>query len=504
MVNDNEMLRNSFDGILKYGLLFDADSLFESLKHKGEFQEPNPLIEMTAQIEDIEKPINTCDPEPKLEHFPPSRLLELKLKFEKNEELAQSIADEIARNTNEKFQQAYIVWQTKIRNYESDLNAYNASVNELQMMIPGKINAWKERKEAFYIFQNSVNQPLDNLKKSYSENCPGSISKYLETILGAVRYPGDIVNSFEIEYSSENKSLIVDVSLPNSNQTPQSAETLQSNGELKTKELSLANKKKIYESTVYQIVFRVLYSLFTADFKKHVDAITLNGWVIAINKSTGKLNTCCIASIHITRNDFDNLDLNYIDPKICFKSFRGICATDLTAMTAIPPIVTTSKVDRRFVESKQIIESVKSGTNLAAMAWEDFEHLIREIFESEFKSNGGEVKVTQASRDGGVDAIAFDPDIIRGGKIIIQAKRYTNTVSVSAVRDLYGTILNEGATKGVLVTTSDFGPDSYEFAKGKPISLLNGSNLLYLLEKHGYKARIDIKEAKLLAKLSGE
>jgi restriction system protein len=125
-----------------------------------------------------------------------------------------------------------------------------------------------------------------------------------------------------------------------------------------------------------------------------------------------------------------------------------------------------------------------------------FEHLIRELFEKEFESGGGEVKITQASRDGGVDAVAFDPDPIRGGKIVIQAKRYTNTVGVSAVRDLYGTILNEGATKGILVSTADYGPDAYEFAKGKPITLLNGSNLLHLLEKHGHHAKIDIREAK--------
>jgi len=95
-----------------------------------------------------------------------------------------------------------------------------------------------------------------------------------------------------------------------------------------------------------------------------------------------------------------------------------------------------------------------------------------------------------------VEAIAFDPDPIRGGKIVIQAKRYTNIVGVSAVRDLYGTVMNEGATKGILVTTSDYGSDSFKFAKDKPLTLINGGNLLYLLEKHGYKARINIKEAK--------
>jgi restriction system protein len=138
------------------------------------------------------------------------------------------------------------------------------------------------------------------------------------------------------------------------------------------------------------------------------------------------------------------------------------------------------------------------------MNWEDFEHLIRELFEREFKVNGGEVKVTQASRDGGVDAIAFDPDPIRGGKIVIQAKRYTNTVGVSAVRDLYGTVLNEGATKGILVTTSDYGSDSYNFAKDKPLTLLNGSNLLHLLGKHGTHAKIDLREAKRILKETSE
>ena len=134
------------------------------------------------------------------------------------------------------------------------------------------------------------------------------------------------------------------------------------------------------------------------------------------------------------------------------------------------------------------------------MDWQDFENLIREIFEKEFSTTGGEVKITQASRDGGVDAVAFDPDPIRGGKIVIQAKRYTNVVGVSAVRDLYGTVMNEGAIKGILVTTSDFGSDSYEFAKGKPLTLMNGANLLYLLEKYGYSAKIDIAEAKSLLK----
>jgi len=159
---------------------------------------------------------------------------------------------------------------------------------------------------------------------------------------------------------------------------------------------------------------------------------------------------------------------------------------------------------RRYLASSavwfQLInhEMALGDENLATMDWQDFEHLIRELFEKEFGQAGTEVKITQASRDRGVDAIAFDPDPLRGGKFVIQAKRYTNTVDVSAVRDLYGTVVNEGANRGILVTTSNYGRDAYDFSKDKPITLINGANLLHLLEKHGYHVRIDLKEAKQL------
>ena len=74
-------------------------------------------------------------------------------------------------------------------------------------------------------------------------------------------------------------------------------------------------------------------------------------------------------------------------------------------------------------------------------------------------------------------------------------KRYKNTVGVSAVRDLFGTLQNEGASKGILVTTSGYGKASFEFAQNKPIELIDGGNLLYLLEEHtGVKAKIEVPD----------
>ncbi|MCK5173447.1 MAG: restriction endonuclease, partial [Planctomycetes bacterium] len=272
---------------------------------------------------------------------------------------------------------------------------------------------------------------------------------------------------------------------------------VQTRDEYQEKNLSQAQLNKLYDSVLYQIALRTIHELYEADVINGLQSVVFNGYVTSIDPATGQEATSCVFSIQAKKEEFEQINLANIDPKACFiKKLRGVGSSKLHSLTPIAPIVQINKNDRRFVSSYDVTSELDDNHNLAAMDWEDFEHLIREIFEKEFSIGGGEVKVTQASRDGGVDAVAFDPDPIRGGKVVIQAKRYTNTVGVSAVRDLYGTVMNEGANKGILVTTADYGPDAYSFARGKPLTLLNGNELLYLLEKHGHSFKIDLKEAK--------
>lgn len=51
-------------------------------------------------------------------------------------------------------------------------------------------------------------------------------------------------------------------------------------------------------------------------------------------------------------------------------------------------------------------------------------------------------------------------------------------------------MLNEGASKGILVTTSGYGAASFDFAANKPMELFDGSNLPFLLKEY---ADIDAK-----------
>jgi restriction system protein len=305
---------------------------------------------------------------------------------------------------------------------------------------------------------------------------------------------------YQLDFDKDAKTLVIDLDLPEFEKTPNVKDVryVASRNEIEEVLHKDSVVRAIYDEFVYQIALAIPYAFFACDSERAVQAIVLNGWVTYTNRASGNRTTACILSLHCEANEFSKINMREVDARTCFRSLKGVASPQINSLTPVRPIITIDRSDKRFVNSQDVINGMGAETNLAAIGWEEFEHLIRELFEKEFSAGGGEVKVTQASRDGGVDAIAFDPDPIRGGKIVIQAKRYTNTVDVSAVRDLYGTVLSEGATKGILVTTSGFGPDAHRFAKGKPLTLLDGNNLLYLLAKHGTVARIDLAEAKKL------
>lgn len=469
-----EQLQN-IENTLLHTLCVNDKIDWEELKDTSSFPIPEP--EKPKEIEIPQEPLSSDEIyQPKLsllERIIPS--------------LKQKKIDEI----NNRFNVDYENWE-KEKERIKKLNI------ELKENYEKELAKWNEEKKKFLEKQQENNRTVDELKESYLNGIPSAIIEYCDLVLSKSVYPDNFPQEFDIDYNEINKTLIVEYMLPSPDHLPTVKEVkyIQTRDEFKEVHLSETAKKKMYDNLIYQITLRTIHELFEADDIDAIESIVFNGWVKSIDKATGNEVEACILSIQTNKKEFEEINLAQVDPKLCFKNLKGIGSSKLHSLTPIAPIQQINREDSRFVSSYSVADSLDETVNIAAMDWEDFEHLIRELFEKEFNDSGGEVKVTRASRDGGVDAIAFDPDPIRGGKIVIQAKRYTNVVGVSAVRDLYGTVVNEGATKGILVSTADYGPDAYNFAKDKPITLLNGNNLLHLLQKHGYKAKIDLKEAK--------
>ena len=358
---------------------------------------------------------------------------------------------------------------------------------------------WKAERKRIEEARERAVANIDQLREDYYSGEPSAVEGIITSVLEQSGYPIDELEAEpEVAYNPGAKMVVVDRPIPSPEDVPDREEIkyVKTRDAFKVKKFSKRNFKKLYEAIPYQIALRTIYEVFDGDEAETIEIVVFNGWVTSVNPATGHEETVCTLSVQASREEIMSLNLKNVDPKSCFKGLKGVSASKLMDIAPVTPIQRIDREDSRFAEGRAVGENLEEGENIAAMDWEDFEHLIRELFEKEFSKGGGEVKVTQASRDGGIDAVAFDPDPLRGGKIVIQAKRYTRTVGVSAVRDLYGTVMNEGANKGILVTTSDYGPDAYNFAKDKPIQLLNGGNLLSLLERHGYDARIDVEGAR--------
>lgn len=358
--------------------------------------------------------------------------------------------------------------------------------------------AQKEKEEEFLEAQRKANTVIDELKDRWMAGEPDAVIEHANLVLERSSLPEIVSKNFDVAYEGESKTLVLHYQLPDPDDLPltKTVRYVAATGELQETKISQKDAKDLFDDCCYQLCLRTIHEIFEADTPGHVETIVFNGFTDTVDRATGKNAVAIIMSLMANKTDFLEIDLARVEPKACFKSLKGVAASTLSGLAAIAPIMEIDRSDRRFIDAKDVSLADNGATNLASMHWEDFEHLVRQLFEKEFASRGGEVRVTQASSDGGVDAIAFDPDPITGGKIVIQAKRYTKTVGVSAVRDLYGTVLSEGASKGILVTTADFGPDAHKFAAGKPITLLSGANMLHLLEKHGTKAKIDLKEAR--------
>ena len=476
--------------ILKYTLDVDDTVDWESLKAIAVFSEAKPEQPGEHEHRQYDKKPDLTWP-----RFTAKYSL-----FEKVFKKLKNRKDEAIRND---FEIATKSWEKEKKEIDQINQAETERFERVINMWREESLNWEKRKSVFYEEQNKFNNGIDQLKSNYVQHEQNAVEQYCEMVLNNSKYPDIVPKDFELLYNPETKILICEYYLPDPDTMPRLKEVkyVASRGELKEANISDSQAEKLYDSVIYQVVLRTIHELFEADSANALDAVSMNGRVRFISKATGKPEEACIVSVQVKKQEFLEIDLRNVDPKVCFKMLKGIGSSKLHGITAVKPVLQIDRTDRRFVEGHAVVEGLDESTNIAAMDWEEFEHLIRELFEQEFSQDGGEVKITQASRDGGVDAVAFDPDPIRGGKIVIQAKRYTNTVGVSAVRDLYGTVVNEGATKGILVTTADYGPDAYEFAKNKPLTLLSGGNLLSLLEKHGHKVRIDLREAK---KILGE
>lgn len=121
---------------------------------------------------------------------------------------------------------------------------------------------------------------------------------------------------------------------------------------------------------------------------------------------------------------------------------------------------------RRLLDSQTGIESLRQ------MSWREFEQLAGEAF----RRQGYTVEETGlGGADGGNDLVLRKD----GQTTLVQCKQWkTQHVGVSVVREMYGLLVHHQAAAVKIVALGDYTRDARQFARGKPIELIHGGELL--------------------------
>ena len=370
--------------------------------------------------------------------------------------------------------------------FEHDWHAAQAAEAQRQQRLATAQRDYDQRAETQRAEVRRHNVGITEATAGVRRGNPESVVEYFSAALySSTAWPEGFPRQVAAAFDSAARQLVLDWELPGYDVVPEakSVRYVPSADQDKETARPVTQRRALYREVLAQSVLLVLHQLFSADEYGILDSVALNGFVDAPDPATGRQAHIFLATVMAQRAAFTDLHLEQVDATSCLTdALRGQLTIRPDQLTAVRPSRQPQDVGNQVVTHGGGQEE----PDLYDMDPIAFESLVADLF----RAMGMQAVMTQRSNDGGVDVDALDPTPIRGGKIVVQVKRYRNTVPPTAVRDLYGTVQDVGANKGVLVTTSGFGPGSHTFARGKPLELISGSELVDLLHRHGLHGRL--------------
>ncbi|MEU7424724.1 restriction endonuclease [Streptomyces sp. NPDC040750] len=376
--------------------------------------------------------------------------------------------------------------------FERDWQAAQAAEAQRQQRLASYEHEYRRWADAQLSDIRRHNTGVTRLTEGVGRREPDSLVEYFSAALYAsTAWPEGFPRQVAAAYDFAAGQLVLDWELPGYDVVPEVKSVRYLSGVDQDKETPrpVGQRRALYREVLAQCMLLVLHELFAADEPGALESVALNGFVDGHDPTTGRPGHIHLATVMAARSTFRDLRLAQVDACGCLAdALRGQLSARPDQLTPVRPGRRPQEVGNRVVThgGDNRPERYDDEPDLYDMDPIAFENLVADLF----RAMGMRAVTTQRSNDGGVDVDALDPTPIRGGKIVVQVKRYRNTVPPTAVRDLYGTVQDAGANKGVLVTTSGFGPGSRTFAAGKPLELVSGTELVDLLRRHGLRGRL--------------
>jgi restriction system protein len=177
----------------------------------------------------------------------------------------------------------------------------------------------------------------------------------------------------------------------------------------------------------------------------------------------------------------------------------GVQDTEDPAQPAQPLEITDATPDETIQAAEQAIaNSLRAQllSRISELSPAFFERLVVDLIVA-MGYGGSRDSVVQRlgkSGDEGIDGVVNE-DPLGLDVVYVQAKRYSpeNTIGRERIQQFAGTLVGQGASKGVFVTTSSFSRGAVEYANRVPqrIILLDGAELTRLMLRYGVGVRLE-------------
>lgn len=187
--------------------------------------------------------------------------------------------------------------------------------------------------------------------------------------------------------------------------------------------------------------------------------------------------------------------LKYLIPSFSFQTpfYRGLAASMPSLAPVIAGVLLLVACISAFNAWRkgELLEGQNSAATLQKINWREFEELVGEAYR---RKGYAVTELGGGGPDGGVDL-----ELRKNGEILlVQCKHYRmKKVGVKIVRELYGVVASENATGGIVITSGIFTNDASDFARGKPLELVDGKKLLVLIaevQKFPRKSQQSVRE----------
>lgn len=326
--------------------------------------------------------------------------------------------------------------------------------------------------------------PIDDVLESHDET---AVAQVLGSVLSASPVPSGYPRDVACSYDPESRELRVQRDFPGKDAVPTVSEYkyVRSRGAIEPVRRRDSDVRNAYEQVVARLTLRTLAEAFDATSPGLVTKVSFNGFVATKDRATGRAIHPCLASVSVVRERFEHLVLDEpeLDPAACLRYLNALVSAQPLDFEAVRPVVEFDLSRYKFIEEVDVISGLDSRPDLLDLTPGEFEQLVRSLFEA----RGGVekwVRVTQGSRDEGVDALVTIKDPLVSGLYVIQAKRYSKVVGLESVHALAGVMAEHKAIKGILVTTAWVGDASRKFAENHRIEIIEGRDLMWLLKEY--------------------